>query len=80
MWFHLRWVFESFVFIMNIVILSISSHINGARKYTWLIIPAVLLQLYSWHPTQFFLALRIAAITLLYHTALTSLVEIVIHV
>lgn len=75
MWLHLRWVFESLVFIMDIVILSVSPHVNGARKYALLML--LLLQLYSWHAAQLFLALRI---TRLYHTALTSLVEIVTHV
>lgn len=75
MWFHLRRVLEPLVLIMNVVILRISPHIDGARKYTLLML--VPLQLHSWHAAQLFLALRI---TRLYHATLTSLGEIVVHV
>ena len=75
MWFHLRWVLEPFVLIMDVVILSVPSHVDGARKDA--LVMLVLLHLHSRHSAQLFLAFRVAR---LYHTTLASLSEIVIHV
>ena len=74
-WFHLRRVFESLVFIMDIVVLGVSSHVDCAREDALLVL--VPLQLHSWHAAKLFVAIRM---TRLYHAALTGLVEVVVHV
>lgn len=72
---HLGRVFEPLVFIVYVVVLSVPSHVDAAGKDTLLVL--VPLQLYSRHPFQLFLALRM---TRLNHAPLTGLVEIVVHI